>query len=197
MEAPIGNIADAVGRCQTCDRAVSDHATMIPILSTRATGRCQTCGRAVPNHATMIPILSTRATEEISTLLDSITVLVPNSFGREDKSMPHHQVFRCMNQLVGVKSIVTTVPVERIIAAGGEVCIALLASKSASHKTSIMIHQQHEISIVIQQVQPWFHHEIVVFFQQSSSSSSSLPLSRYHQKEADGSKNKSRRIMNF
>ena len=159
MEAAIGNIADAVGRCQTC-------------------------GRAVPNHATMIPILSTRATEEISTLLDSITVLVPNSFGREDKSMPHHQVFRCMNQLVGVmnqlvgvKSIVTTVPVERVIAAGGEVCTALLASKSASHKTSIMIHQQHEISIVIQQVQPWFHQEIVVFFQQSSSSSSPLPLS--------------------
>ena len=31
-----------------------------------------------------------------------------------------------------VKSIVTTVPVERVIAAGGEVCIALLASKSAT-----------------------------------------------------------------
>ena len=36
------------------------------------------------------------------------------------------------NSNVGVKSIVTTVPVERVIAAGGEVCIALLASKSAT-----------------------------------------------------------------
>ena len=33
---------------------------------------------------------------------------------------------------VGVKSIVTTVPVERVIAAGGDVCVAALASKSAT-----------------------------------------------------------------
>ena len=40
-----------------------------------------------------------------------------------------------------IKSIVTTVPVERVIAAGGDVCVALLSSKSAtrpalSHITS-------------------------------------------------------------